>query len=85
MRVALYQSAAELAGTKFERADPAIRSNIAGGITKHPLAHAVAETLATRCRAAGGEAKLLPEDRSKPDGFAFVYLSGCSFDHKDHL
>lgn len=84
-RIDQYQSAAKHCGTMFVRADPEIRSNIAGAITKHPVARQVAESLAKKCRDAGGEAKLVDEDRDQPEGRAFVYLSGCSFNTKENL
>ena len=81
-RVGVYQATAARYGTAIERADETIPPRIGGGITKHPLAVAVAEALAKDLRQLGAEAKVY-DPRNKQDDRVFVYLSGCSFQKGD--
>jgi hypothetical protein len=80
-RVGVYQAAAARCGTTIERASNGIPPRIGGGITKHPLARDVAETLVRDLKALGAEAKVC--SHGPQDDQAFVYLSGCSFQKGD--
>lgn len=79
-RVGAYQVAAARCGTVIERASADIAPRIGGGITKHPLAKNVAETLVHDLRQLGAEAKVC---HGSQDERAFVYLSGCAFQKGD--
>jgi len=81
-RVGAYQAAAARCGTVIERADTVVAPRIGGGITKHPLARAVADALVRDLRQLGAEAKLY-DSRDPDDDRVFVYLSGCSFQKGD--
>lgn len=79
-KLGLYQEIAKRHGTVLEAASPGMRPQLGGGISKHPLADAVAASLAKELRKIGAEARLVP---LHPD--ALVYLSGCSFVKEDKL
>lgn len=76
--IGAYQAAAARCGTVIERCEPAVAPRIGGGITKHPLAPAVADQLVRDLRQLGAEAKIY-DPRELNDDRVFVYLSGCSF------
>lgn len=86
-RLGLYQEIAKRHGTVLEAASPGMRPQLGGGITKRPLADAVAASLVKELRNVGAEARLvsLNIDAFALNTDAFVYLSGCSFVKEDKL
>ncbi len=80
-RIDAYQTAAARYGTLIERASRGVPPRIGGGITKHPLARAIAEALANDLRALGAEVRIYP--RNAQDDRGLLYLSGCSFQKGD--